>query len=85
MLAQVLKYLTSSPLTPLEDDDMNTDLLKETLRRLHNDESGATATEYIILLVLVACVIIAVVRTFGVTVEHKYADANNAVDRDLTF
>lgn len=64
---------------------MNTNLLRQTFRRLHGDESGATATEYIILLILVACFIIAIVKVFGQTVEHKYADANNAVDRDLTF
>jgi Flp pilus assembly pilin Flp len=64
---------------------MNADILKELFRSIHEDESGATATEYIILLILVACFIIAIVKTFGQTVEHKYADANNVVDRQLTF
>lgn len=64
---------------------MSTELLKDLFKGLHDDESGATATEYIILLILVACFIIAIVKAFGQTVEHKYADANNAVDRDLTF
>ena len=55
------------------------------IRAFHRDESGATATEYIILLVLVACVVIGVVRVFGQTLEHRYADATNAVNREVTF
>lgn len=56
-----------------------------TLRDWHRDESGATATEYIILLTLVACFVIAIVKLFGSTLEHKYANANNAVNRRVTF
>ena len=49
------------------------------------DESGATATEYIILLILIACVVIAVVKLFGNTVSAKFDSANDAVRRELTF
>ena len=53
--------------------------------RLLHDESGATATEYLILLILIACFVIGVVRIFGDTLKHKFADANNGVDRQLVF
>lgn len=55
------------------------------LKRLITDESGATATEYLILLTLIACFIIAVVRVFGDTLRHKWANANNVVDREVAF
>lgn len=60
-------------------------VLMSSIRQLHHDESGATATEYIIMLTLVACFVIAVVRMFGETLENKYADATNGVDRLVTF
>ena len=53
--------------------------LKNNLLSLHNDESGATATEYIILLVLIACFVIGIVKTFGSTLSGKYGDAEKAV------
>ena len=59
--------------------------LMRLVRRLHSDESGATATEYLIILTLVACFVIAVVQTFGETVENKYADATNGVNRLVVF
>lgn len=59
--------------------------LKTTLMNLHNDESGATATEYIVLLVLVACVIIAIVKMYGQTVSSKYDWANQGVAKFVTY
>ena len=51
----------------------------------HNDESGATATEYIILLILIACFVIAVVKLFGSTVSDKFNIANKGVADNLVF
>jgi Flp pilus assembly pilin Flp len=55
------------------------------LATIHNDESGATATEYIILLVCVACFVIAAVKMFGGTVSGKFNDANDVVANQVTF
>lgn len=52
---------------------------------LHNDESGATATEYIILLVLIACFVIGVVKLFGSTVSSKFGESQKAVHEQVTF
>lgn len=46
---------------------------------LHNDEDGATATEYIILLVLIAVFVIFIVSIFGQTVNQKFREANDSV------
>jgi pilus assembly protein Flp/PilA len=62
---------------------MNT--LKDMLVALHSDEDGATATEYIILLILIACVVIAMVKAFGSTVSTKFSEANNKVKSDVKF
>lgn len=59
--------------------------LKRLLTQLHRDESGATATEYIVLLVLVACFIIAIVKFYGKTVSSKYDWANQGVDKFVTY
>jgi len=59
--------------------------LKNLLIALHNDEDGATATEYIILLILIACFVIAIVKVFGQTVEDKYNSANDEVESQVTF
>lgn len=61
------------------------DALKAALARFHNNEDGATATEYVILLILVACFIIAIVKTFGETASRKYEAANEVVSKDVTF
>lgn len=55
------------------------------LHSFHHDESGVTATEYLILLVLVACFIIAVVRVYGETVEEKYRWADQRISKFVTF
>ncbi len=63
---------------------MKTNIL-ETLSALHHDESGATATEYIILLILIACFVIAVVKVFGSTISSKFNDANTGVRDKVVF
>ncbi len=55
------------------------------LKSLHSDESGATSTEYIILLICLACFIIMIVKTFGQTLEEKYTWADQRVDKFVTF
>lgn len=58
---------------------------KELLIELHEDESGATATEYVILLILIACFVIAIVNLFGDTVSEKFNDANEGVQNQVNF
>ena len=58
---------------------------KNILIALHNDEDGAGATEYIILLILIACVVIAIVKLFGSTISQKFEKANASVDGELVF
>lgn len=53
--------------------------LKTPLIALHEDETGATATEYVVLLVLVACMIIAVVAAFGEQLYRLYQQAVDAL------
>ena len=55
------------------------------LQTFHTDESGATATEYLVLLVLVACFIIGVVKLFGATLSEKYGWADQRVAKFVTF
>lgn len=62
---------------------MNT--IKNLLVALHSDEDGATATEYIILLILVACFVIAIVKVFGGTISSKFDSANEGVTEKVTF
>ena len=59
--------------------------MKELLTQLHTEEDGATATEYIILLVLIACFVIAAVKLFGTTVSSKFGTAQKGVDEMVTF
>ena len=59
--------------------------IKDMLASFHNDESGATATEYIILLILIACFVIAIVKLFGSTISSKFAGAQNAAHTQITF
>ena len=59
--------------------------LMNMLKDFHNDECGAGSTEYILLLILIACVVISVVKTFGATVEQKYANANLEVEVAVDF
>ena len=59
--------------------------LKNLLIALHNDEDGAGATEYIILLILIACVVIAIVKLFGSTISTKFNKANTSVNSEVDF
>jgi Flp pilus assembly pilin Flp len=58
---------------------MNRELIINTLAQFHTDEDGATATEYIILLILIACFVIGIVKVFGSTISQKYAEAQAGV------
>lgn len=58
---------------------------RQALSHLFHDESGTTATEYICILITIACFVISIVKVFGMTLEHKYADANNAIARLVVF
>lgn len=53
---------------------MQTDI-RQALTALHGDERGATATEYVILLILIACFIIMIVGTYGETLSYKFRTA----------
>ena len=53
--------------------------LKNALIAFHADEDGAGATEYIILLILIACIIIGMVAAFGSVLSQKYSDAKNEI------
>ncbi len=55
------------------------------LAAFHNDEDGAGATEYIILLILIACVVIAIVKVFGETISGKFDSANQSVTSEVVF
>ncbi len=54
--------------------------MKNLISTLHSDEAGATSTEYIILLILIACFVIGIVKAFGNTLSDKFNEANDAVD-----
>lgn len=53
--------------------------------RMHQEEDAAGATEYIILLILIACVVIGIVKVYGETVSEKYEDGKEKVRRDVTY
>lgn len=57
----------------------------ELLAKFHEDESGATATEYVILLILIACFVIAIVNLFGSTISSKFSTAEEAVEQQVKF
>jgi len=59
--------------------------MKDLLMQLHTNEDGATATEYIILLILIACFVIAIVKLFGTTVSSKFNNANSSVQNQVVF
>ena len=59
--------------------------IKNLLIALHTDEDGAGATEYIILLILIACVVIVIVKAFGATISEKFDAANTKVAEDVVF
>jgi len=55
------------------------------IQDFHEDEAGATATEYIVLLILVACFIILVVKQFGQTISEKFGWADERVTKFVVF
>ena len=59
--------------------------MKDLLMQLHTEEDGATATEYIILLILIACFVIAIVKLFGTTVSSKFSNAQQSAHSQITF
>jgi len=59
--------------------------LGDLLMRMHQEEDAAGATEYIILLILIACVVIGIVKVYGETVSEKYEDGKEKVRRDVTY
>ena len=59
--------------------------LKQALVAFHNDQDGATSTEYIIVLILIACIIIGIVTAFGTVLSQKFTDAKNEVDTKVVI
>ena len=59
--------------------------LKQALVAFHNDQDGATSTEYIIVLILIACIIIGIVGAFGSVLSQKFTDAKNEVDTKVVI
>lgn len=59
--------------------------IKQAIIAFHNDEDGATATEYIIMLILIACLVITIVKVFGQTIQNKFDDASNDVKERVSF
>lgn len=55
--------------------------LKQLLVALHDDEEGATATEYVVLLVLVACFVIAIIALFGEEINRLFTEAQEEVSQ----
>jgi pilus assembly protein Flp/PilA len=50
------------------------------VKRFWNDESGATAVEYALMVALIAVVIIVAVTALGTTLEGTFEDVEAAVD-----
>lgn len=59
--------------------------MKDLLVQFHNDEAGATATEYIILLVVIACLILLTVKGFGGMIKAKYSQASTHVQDKVKY
>ena len=59
--------------------------IKNLLIQFHQDEDGATSTEYIVLLILVACFVIGIVKVFGGTLSEKYQAADELIMKEVVF
>jgi len=59
--------------------------IKNLLIQLHQNEDGATSTEYIVLLILVACFVIGIVKVFGGTLSEKYQAADELIMKEVRF
>jgi pilus assembly protein Flp/PilA len=51
----------------------------EKIRNFFNDESGASAVEYGLLVSLIACVIVLAVKSLGTTLNAKFTDADSKI------
>ncbi len=60
-------------------------MLEQLLDRIHRDCRGATATEYVILLILVACFLILIVQTYGATLSSKFSEAEFALGKYVFY
>ena len=54
-------------------------MLKALLITLHEDESGVTTTEYVSILVLIACVSVVTVNTFGEALSDLYSEVHEGM------
>lgn len=52
-------------------------------RDLDNDESGATATEYIIIVALIAIALIAIITAFGQSLFDIFQSSKGRLDSDV--
>lgn len=53
--------------------------MKKMLRRLWNEEEGATAVEYGIMVALIAAVIVTIVGTLGLQVQDAFTTVSGAL------
>jgi Flp pilus assembly pilin Flp len=58
--------------------------MKNALRRFHGNDEGASATEYIIILVLVAVGLILAWQNFGQAIKEKLNMSRNQINTNLT-
>ena len=59
--------------------------LRDMILALHEDEEAVAATEYLILLVLIACVSMVIAGVFKRTSKLKMREGNDAVRNDSQF
>jgi len=57
--------------------------MSDAFRRLHRDVEGATATEYIIILVLVVAATVVLWKQFGKMISSKFQGARDKIERNL--
>lgn len=49
--------------------------LSNMIQAFHKEEEGATATEYVIMVVLIACFLIAIIGSFGKKIKEKFQES----------
>jgi len=54
-------------------------MLKKAFKKIFADEEGATMTEYILLVILIAVALIAIVQFFRGQVARRFQEAGNKV------
>jgi len=57
--------------------------MSNALRKLHADVEGATATEYIIILVLVVAATVVLWKQFGKMISSKFQGARDKIERNM--